>query len=449
MSIQQRITILFTAVSAGILAIFMGIVYFSASQNRASEFYNILQKEAITKVNLLTETQLNAETLQTIYRNNREILYEVEAAIYNADLELIYHDAVDIDFVKETPEMLSEIQGSEYIQFFQEEWQVVGILYRSAGKDYIITAAAYDEYGYNKLYNLRFTMMITYVLALLLIFLTGKYFSRNALLPLAKMAMDAKSISANNLDLRLKEGEDEIGKLAKTFNAMLERLEKSFESQKQFVSYLAHEFRTPLSIVIGEVELSLSKERETDMYRETLSTILKDAKKLAQLSESFLDLAKASYDKTQVKFLPIRVDECLIDASHKLQLAHADYKVELLIPEDLEEENITLLGNEYLLTTAFKNLLENGCKYSLGRTCRVNITFVDGILLITFSDHGLGIDAEEIGDIFKPFFRGKNKSQAEGSGIGLYLVEKIIALHEGKVKVTSKISEGTSFTVAF
>ncbi|MCH7401531.1 ATP-binding protein [Belliella kenyensis] len=449
MNIQQRITILFTAVSAGILAIFMGIVYFSASQNRASEFYNILQKEAITKVNLLTETQLNAETLQTIYRNNREILYEVEAAIYNADLELIYHDAVDIDFVKETPDMLAEIQGSQYIQFFQEDWQVIGMVYRSSGQDYIITAAAYDEYGYNKLYNLRSTMLVTYFLALLLIFLTGKYFSKNALLPLAKMAMDAKSISANNLDLRLKEGDDEIGKLARTFNAMLERLEKSFESQKQFVSYLAHEFRTPLSILIGEIELSLSKERDTDMYRETLSTILKDAKKMAQLSESFLDLAKASYDKTQVKFQQIRVDECLIDASHKLQLAHADYKVELLIPEDLEEENITLLGNEYLLTTAFKNLLENGCKYSLDRTCRVNITFEEGKLLITFSDHGLGIDAEEIRHIFKPFFRGKNKSQAEGSGIGLYLVEKIISLHEGKVKVTSKIGEGTSFTVAF
>ncbi len=449
MNIQQRITFLFTGVSAGILALFMVIVYISASQNRASEFYNILEKEAITKVNLLLDTQLDAETLQTIYKNNREILYEVETAIYDDSYNLIYHDAVDIDFVKETPEMLEQILLAKQIQFVQEEWQVVGLVYPFQGKNYIITAAAFDGYGFSKLNNLRSTMLIAFFAGLLLIFLTGKYFSRKSLKPLSKMADDARKISASNLDLRLKEGEDEIGLLAKTFNAMLERLEKSFESQKQFVSYLAHEFRTPLAIIIGEIELSLSKERDQKAYQETLQIILNDSKKIAQLSETFLDLAKASYDKSEVKFQKVRIDECLIEASHKLQKNKPSYKIEMELPEDLEEEEITIQGNAYLLSAAFKNLIENACKFSENHTCLIRIASSNSRPQLTFIDQGIGIALEDLDKLFTPFFRGDNKNFAEGSGIGLFLVEKIISLHEGKIKVSSEKQKGTQVSIQF
>ncbi|SIS54626.1 HAMP domain-containing sensor histidine kinase [Belliella pelovolcani] len=447
MNIQQRITFLFTAVCAGILGIFMLVVYLSASKNRANEFYNILEKEAITKVNLLIETQLDSFTLQTIYRNNRKILYEVETAIYDDQYNLIYHDAVDIDFVKETPEMLSEILDAKRIQFTQEDWQVIGIVHHSKGMDYLVTAAAFDGYGFSKLNNLRSTMMITFIIGLVVIFMTGKYFSKNSLLPLSKMSEEARKISASNLDLRLKEGNDEIGTMAKTFNAMLERLEKSFESQKQFVSYLAHEFRTPLAIIIGEVELSLSKPRQAEDYQQTLETVLKDSKKIAQLSESFLDLAKASYDKAEVNFQKVRLDECLIEASQKLQRNHANYRVELDLDESIDEGTITINGNSYLLSTAFRNLLENACKYSENNSCKVHITSIDKKCHISFSDQGVGISIDELDDIFKPFFRGSSRELSEGSGIGLYLVEKIIQLHEGKIFVDSEVGKGSTFTV--
>ncbi|MCH7413202.1 ATP-binding protein [Belliella sp. R4-6] len=449
MNIQQRITSLFTTVSAGILALFMTIVYFSASQNRANEFYNILEKEAITKVNLLLATQLDAETLQTIYKNNREILYEVETAIYDDHYNLIYHDAVDIDFVKETPEMLAEILKADKIQFIQADWQVIGMIYQFQEKNFIITAAAFDGYGYNKLNNLRSTMLISFFSGLLLIFLTGKYFSKKSLKPLAKMADDARKISASNLDLRLKEGNDEIGLLAKTFNAMLKRLEKSFESQKQFVSYLAHEFRTPLAIVIGEIELSLSKDRNPQEYQLTLETVLNDSKKIAQLSETFFDLAKASYDPTEVNFQQIRIDECIIEASQRVQKNHGDYKIEMELPEYLEEEEITVRGNAYLISTAFKNLIENACKFSENHTCTVKISSTKSKPTVTFIDNGIGIVKSDLNKLFTPFFRGTNKGFAEGTGIGLFLVEKIITLHEGKIQISSEIGKGTQVTINF
>lgn len=449
MRLQQQISLMFTALAAGILLVFMVIVYFSAYTNRLNEFYNILEKEGITKVNLLLEIQLDAATLQTIYKNNREILYEVEVAIYNANQELIYHDAVDIDFVKETPEMLQEIARKKKISFIQDRWQVIGFDYQHAEKQYFITAAAFDFYGFNKLENLRDTMLVSFFLGLAIIFLIGKYFSRKSLAPIAGIIQEAQKISASNLDLRIKEynSRDELGQLAQTFNQMLERLEKSFDSQKQFVSYVAHELRTPLSSIIADLELNLDKERSAEEYKATMHEVLLDSKKVARLASTLLDFAKASYDRTEITIKPVRIDEVLLEASHQLQAKNPGYKIHMDFELELEEEDITVKGNNYLLGIAFYNLMENACKFSEFKSCDVSITSDLSGVMIKFRDRGIGIPDKEHADIFNPFFRGKNKDYSEGTGIGLTLVQKIIHQHDGEIRLESKIGQGSIFSI--
>lgn len=440
---------MFTALAAGILLVFMVIVYFSAYNNRLNEFYNILEKEAITKANLLLETQLDAATLQTIYRNNREILYEVEVAIYDADQQLIYHDAVDIDFVKETPEMLQEIVRMRNISFIQDKWQVIGFDYQHAEKQYIITAAAYDFYGFSKLENLRDTMLVSFILGLAIIFLIGKYFSKKSLTPIAGIIQEAQKISASNLDLRIQEynSKDELGQLAQTFNQMLERLEKSFDSQKQLVSYVAHELRTPLSAIIADLELSLDKERTEQEYQATIKDVLLDSQKVARLASTLLDFAKAGYDRTEITFKPVRVDEILLEASHQLQSKNPRYKIHLDFVGEMEEEDITVKCNNYLLVIAFSNLMENACKFSEDKSCDVSISSDHSGVMIQFKDRGIGIPEEDQEEIFNPFFRGKNKGYSEGTGIGLTLVQKIIHQHGGEIRLDSKIGQGSTFSI--
>jgi two-component system, OmpR family, sensor histidine kinase ArlS len=129
MKIRTRISLIYTLLTAGIFLFFAGTIYYSAEKNREKEFFNALRKEALTKANLIADANVPAETLQKIYLKNREILDEVEVAIYNTHFELIYHDAVEIDFVKETETMLAEIMAEKSIEFFQEKWQVVGLLF--------------------------------------------------------------------------------------------------------------------------------------------------------------------------------------------------------------------------------------------------------------------------------------------------------------------------------
>lgn len=447
MKIKHKISLIYTFITASILLIFAATIYFSADKNREKEFYNALYKEAITKVNLLLDANLAAETLQKIYSKNREILDEVEVAIYNTNFELMYHDAVEIDVVKETDEMLQEIIDKKRIQFFEGEWQVVGILYTYENQSFIVTAAAYDNYGFLKLKNLKKTLFISFFASLSLIYLAGLFLAKKAFKPVSEMILEAKKITATNLDLRINEGngKDELAELAITFNEMLNRLENSFDAQKSFVSNIAHELRTPLSALISELEWAVNKNRTEEEYVESIKNSLKDAHKLSRIITSLLNLAKASYDISKIAFKKVRIDEILIEARTEVLKMNSNYK----IPFDIQVKKSNKLlvnGNEYLLKIAFINLMENACKFSENETCIVELKDKASKIQILFKDKGIGIDINEIDKIFKPFYRAE-KGKAMGSGIGLSLTEKIILLHKGKISVHSKPNEGSTFVV--
>lgn len=452
MKIRTRLTILFTLITATILLVFAAIILFSAKENREKEFYALLKKEAITKANIFLNAKVDSKTLQNIYRNNRTTLNEVEVAIYKPSFELLYHDAVDIDVVKETKPMIDEIAQKGEIKFYQKDWQVIGMTYQFQGKEYIITAAAYDEFGYIKFYNLLETCIIVFIISIVVLFMAGRFFSKKAFEPIVKMTDKAKMISATNLDLRLDttKSKDEISELASTFNKMLNRLENSFDSQKHFVSNISHELRTPLSAIIAELELSTHKERNISEYKIVILNTLQDAKKLAKLSNSLLDLAKANYDPSEIAFRAVRIDEVLLDARQQVQNSNPDCNIAIHFENDFEDDNqISVNANEYLLKVAFVNLFENGCKFSEDHQSHVSISFTDNKIKLDFSDNGIGISTEELEHIFTPFYRGSNKIHADGNGIGLSLTKKIIQLHNGTITVFSKKNEGTTFTIQF
>ncbi len=450
MKIRTRLTLLFTVITATILLVFAAVIYFSAKQDREREFYSVLKSEAVTKANLFFEAQVPVETLQNIYRNNRQTINEVEVAIYDPQFHLLYHDAVDIDVVKETETLIDQIYSRKEVHFYQDQWQVVGMVYTFKGKQYIITAAALDQYGYNKLENLLQNSLVIFIISLAFIYLLSHFFTNKALNPVREMTDKARLISATNLDLRLSSGTDgdELAELANTFNEMLMRLEKSFDAQKHFVSNISHELRTPLSAIIAELELALAKENTNEGYQKAIAYALTDTQKLVRLSNSLLDLAKASYDPSEIAFKAVRIDEVLLDAMQQVQQANRTYKVDIHFENDFEEdEQICVNGNTYLLKVAFANLIENGCKFSTNLHSRVTISFKPRTIALTFVDHGIGIPSDEVAHIFTPFYRGQNSEFSYGHGIGLSLTQKIIVLHKGSIRVDSTLGKGTQFLI--
>ena len=251
-------------------------------------------------------------------------------------------------------------------------------------------------------------LILLFIGGLSVLVVVGYILSRSTLKPIRIIVKEAEKITASHIDKRLpvKNEQDELGELSTTFNALLERLEKSFNSQKMFVSNVSHELRTPMAALTAELDLALLKERSSEQYQIAIGNALQVLK------------------------------------------AHPDYHIELVFEQEAEEDNVlTVIGNSYLLTTAFVNLIENNCKYSSNRTSSVLIAYWEQWAIIRLSDTGVGMSDTDKENLFTLFYRGENKNIAPGNGIGMALTQKIIHLHKGELTVSSHKDEGTTFVV--
>ena len=438
MKIRATLTLQYAGITAAVFFAFVIAVYYVSEHSRSNAFFRNLQSEAITKAHLFLNNQVDAKTMQSIYLNNQKFINEVEVAVYTTDFKILYHDALQNDIVKETPEMVKRILKRKNISFYVDEYQAIGLVYPFEGQDYIVTAAAYDGYGYANRDALRNMLILLFIGGLTMLVIVGYILSRSTLKPIRNIVKEAEKITASHIDKRLpvKNEQDELGELSITFNALLERLEKSFNSQKMFVSNVSHELRTPMAALTAELDLALLKERTSGQYQAAIGNALQDSRRIINLIDGLLNLAKADYQSEQITMEEVRLDELLLDAR------------ELVFEQEAEEDNVlTVIGNSYLLTTAFVNLVENNCKYSSNRTSSVLIAYWEQWAIIRLSDNGVGMSDADKENLFKLFYRGDNKNIAPGNGIGMVLTQKIIHLHKGELTVASHKDEGTTFVV--
>lgn len=452
MKIRTRLTFYYMVVTATIFFVLMLVIYLFYEQNRSNTFFNSLKDEGITKANLFLQHHVDAATMQSIYMNNREFINEVEVAVYDTAFNLLYHDASQIDIIKESPEMIKQIMEEKAIEFYEGHYQAIGMLYPFEGRNYIITAAAYDGYGYENLDALRIILTLLFIIGLAILTISGYIFARGALRPVAEIVDEVENITGQQMNRRLPViyEKDELGELSITFNRMLDRLETTLQAQKMFVSNVSHELRTPLAALIAELELAVLKRRTPEMYEEAIHNALQDSRKIVKLIEGLLNLAKADYLPEQIKKSEVRLDELLMDARETVLKANPSYTVDLVFEQESDNDDvITVLGNTYLLTTAFVNLIENNCKFSTNKSSYVQISFWEEKSIIRFSDTGIGMSDEDKKNIFRAFYRGENQKIVSGHGIGMALVQKIVTLHEGTIEVNSHTGEGTIYIVKF
>lgn len=450
MKIRTALTLRYTCITAAVFLVFITAIYYVSEHSRSNAFFRNLKSEAITKAHLFLNNQVDAETMQSIYLNNKKFIDEVEVVVYDTDFRMLYHDALQNDIIKETPEMIERILQKKEIDFYIEDYQGVGIIYTFEGKDYIVTAAAYDGYGYAKREILKETLALLLFSGLTVLIIVGYLLARSALAPIRSIVKEAENITASRINKRLpvKNEKDELGELSLTFNALLDRLEKSFNSQKMFVSNVSHELRTPMAALSAELDLAVQKERSPEQYQNAIHNALQDSQRVIKLIDGLLNLAKADYEPEQIKREEIRLDELLLDARELVLRAHPDFHVELVFEQEAEDDKVlTAIGNSYLLTTAFVNLIENNCKYSRNQTSFIQISFWEEWSIIRLSDDGVGMSDKDKEHLFQLFYRGENKDVASGYGIGMTLAQKILSLHKGEISVFSHPGEGTTYVV--
>lgn len=450
MKIKTKLTIRYTGMTAAIFLLSMLAIYGFSEHTRSETFFRNLRKEGITKAHLFLNNRVDAKTMQSIYWNNRNFIDEVEVAVYTPRFEMLYHDALQSDIIKETEAMIDQIVDRKFIEFYVGDYQAIGMLYTLNGKEYIVTAAAYDGYGYSAQRSLADILLALSLVGLSVLIIAGYILARSALTPVTAVVKEAENITASQISRRLPvENEtDELGELSIAFNDLLDRLEKAFHAQKMFVSNVSHELRTPMAALIAELELVLLKERTPQRYIEAIQNALQDSQRIIKLMEGLLNMAKADYLPEQIKMEEVRLDELLLDARELVMKANPTYKVELVFEQEADDDSVlTVMGNNYLLTTSFMNLIENNCKFSSNHTSFIHISFWQEMSILRFSDTGIGMTDEDKDQLFTPFYRGDNKDYVQGHGIGMTLAKKIILLHKGTVEVYSHTGEGTTFVV--
>lgn len=452
MEIRKKLSFQFIGIVAVILFFSCLTIYISFSRSRRDDFFERLGSKATMVAQMLIEIdEINSDLLKRIESNNPLSLPNEKIIIYDYQNRIIY-STDEGQVLHITQADIDAVRLRNEIRMKQKPYEIVGQFYTVQYERFVVFAAATDIFGLNKLVGLRLILLIVFCASLIIVFFSGRIFATRALHPISSIMSQVEAIEASNLDARVSEGtgKDEITQLAQTFNRMLDRLEAAFKTQKNFIANASHEFRTPLTVITGQLEVILLKARSNEEYRKTILSLLEDMKNLNQISNRLLLLAHASSEFPEDDFCPVRIDDVFWRARKEILKNHEDYRVPVQFAEGLDNENkLSVRGNELLLKTALINLMDNGCKYSDDHTSEVHFDFMDGQVMVQFRDHGIGIPAEEIQMIFQPFYRAKNAIGIKGHGIGLSLVNKIIELHKGKIHIQSELHQGTDIWIHF
>lgn len=448
MRIQQRIAITFTLLATILVLVVNLIEYYFANQNTFEDFYKRLEIRAIVAARTAYgQEQMGKIAYEELRQQHLEKLPDERE--YFIEPQQFQQSSLPSELLVRK-DFTEDIRSKGKARYRSKSMFYYGYLYRDKSGDHLVVVSARNEFIEAYLINLRNNIIISIAFTIVLALLAGFWFSSLVLKPLRTITAKMQEIGATQLHLRLKtgKGKDEISELSATFNNMLDRLEATFETQKNFISNASHELNTPLTSIIGESEYVLAKDRSPEEYRNALTVVLTEAERLRKITNSLLQLAQTGYNGKNQEFEQLRIDEIIYGVKATVDNIVPDNKVYInhsLMPED--EDKLVIKGNAQLLELAIANIVINGCKYSSNKPVQVTIAAAYLKVIVIVEDEGIGIPWNELDYIYEPFFRASNTSRFNGYGIGLPLARNIIRMHNGTLDVTSVENVGTRIKI--
>jgi two-component system OmpR family sensor kinase len=281
--------------------------------------------------------------------------------------------------------------------------------------------------------------------------LLGGSLCRNALAPLTQMSESIAVISPADLSQRLSPipTKDQLGELSRAFNQLLERLQTSFERQQRFAADASHQLRTPLTSMLGQVDVALRRERTPDEYKCTLECVREQSARLSQIIEMLLFLAREGADIIRTEFNCFDLNDWL--NNHLSTWSHHPRFKNLRLDIDREAE-LPIRAHEGLLGQAINNLIDNACKYSEPKSEIVLRTSCAGrAVILEIEDHGCGIAETELAHVRDPFFRSEEvrRRGIGGAGLGLSVAQQILSALGSELSIESTPGRGSLVTINF
>lgn len=449
MKLKNRLSLYFTLISTLTMLAVLCAVYFTFIKFLEADFFDRLTDRTMVTAKLYLEAdEISADSLNTVRNQYLKTLNGEVIRIYNSKNSATF---IGDDQQYWSHETIEKVRKNKKIQFIDGDRQVVGIFYKDNQGDFVILASGIDQSTHLRIEKLQKIMVMIFIFIFIGLLLSGRWIAKKILKPLDRFIEDVKQIKSNNLHFRVQEGnsKDEINLLAQNFNNLMAHLEQAFVLQKTFIANASHELRTPITRMMIAAEITLSQERQIEDYKKALLSVMEDSEKMDNIITGLLNLAQADLEFGAPELQDIRIDECLWALSAEWNNKGTGKLIVDIknMPEDPAE--LLVKANPTLLTIALSNLISNAFKFSDSQDVHCLLDIQEQETIISIKDKGPGIPEDIQPEIFKPFYSFSAETGHEGNGMGLYMAQKIITLFNGKLKLSSKAGDGTTFSIHF
>jgi heavy metal sensor kinase len=456
-SIRIRLTIWYLTVLALVMIAFAALAYFSIQRVLARETDNNLiemgenftaeVKSHQRDPGETAEKKFSDEIGEFHFRDYHFVVYDhsggpIASSVDNEDLRSALNNIARTPFT--APAFFDLAAGNEKLRVYRRALDL-----RSGRYQLFVVLSLEDQNAISG--GVVSVFLVAVPLALVLSGLGGYFLARKSLHPVAQMSSRAANISAANLDDRLpvNNPNDELGGLASVLNALLDRLESSFEQQRRFMADASHELRTPLAIIRGESEVALSKDsRKPEEYQESLRIVNDESKCLTEIVEGLFTLARADSGELKANVREVYLDELIADCVRSIRTLAEKRDIKI----DLKSEETIIRGDEALLRRLFLNLFDNAVKYNLDHG-KIGITVANNTVTVSNTGEAISKEHEEL--IFERFYRieknrsHKHESMMSGAGLGLSIAKRIAELHGAEIRYSRSEAGENIFEISF
>lgn len=445
-SLRMRLALWYLLVLGATLALFSSVVFLSVRQSLFDGLDAALATRAETVAGQVSVGPSGAAR----YQGNDAPTAEGETAVYLFDAQ--GHLSETIAGAKELPPQQKLLgaapSGRSYATVGEIRYYTAGLPDDSGQVIGAVQVVQSLDAANSQRDHLLAVLLVATPLLLAVATAGGVFLAGRALAPIDSITRTAREIGAGNLTGRLDlvPRDDEVGRLATTFNSMLGRLERSFAQQRQFAADASHELRTPLAIITGDLDVLLMKERTPADYKMTMHAVADEVAHLGRLVEDLLTLARADSGQTELAREFVYLDALVADTVGGLRRLAEAKGVAL---HTRLEPDVAIVGDTARLRQLVLNLLGNAVKYTpAGRRVEITLASNAGWARLEVADTGIGIASADLPHVFDRFFRTDEARGREegGAGLGLSIARWCVEAHGGRIEVRSRQGEGSVFT---
>jgi len=441
LTIRTKMTLWYTFMLLILLSIFSFFIYILMSRDMYSREESLIKAHAAQAVSTMelengyikfTEPHelMTSGTYVSIYDKNGQIMFSSKQVDSEINMQKPSEEELRVVKIKDNAWLIYDLPA-------YEDNNLVAWVRVSRSLAPVMQA----------LENLKTIIFVTIPLFLIIAAGGGLFLASRALAPIDRITKTARVIGRGDLRRRLNmpKVEDEVGRLAMTFDEMLNRLETSFKKERQFTSDASHELRTPITVIRAIAEETLKGARSEEEYRDALDVILKEVANMGNMVSQLLLLTRGDEGRYKLEMENINLKIVIEDVVGEMQTMAGQFGINICLNAD---KSVVVKGDQTLLTRLFINLIENAIKYNKeSGWIKVALHEARDFARIIVEDSGIGIPEEDMPHIFDRFYRVDRSRSSDGTGLGLSIVRWIVKIHNGQIYVKSHPGKGTEFEI--